>query len=472
MELNKAIFDLYRKTILDFCGIQIADEAQTEFARRIEERMRQVGSQNYYEYHSFVSAAGRGEDELRKLVELITNNETYFFREPSHFQLLKNRIVPEILKTRRQVRVWSAGCSTGEEVCTLAITLLEAQSLQGPFEAQVLGTDIDRTALTVAKLGNYSRNSFRAIESYYLQNYFQIPDQRILDFHTVDERVQKMTRYEYLNLFESPYPEFVKNMDVVFFRNVSIYFPKDVIEKVHRKIVDCLVEGGYLFLSASETLHHNFGYLELVERDGVFVFQKNSDRKSRPVTKERASHESKEYEVGDVPPPKPSKKEESIPTLDQIFSLYKNGDYGAVLANLTKWESKWDNKIPFLILKSFVYIGQERFKDAEIVNDAILQGDAINVDGFFLKGLVAYHQKKEVLADSFFQKAIFLKKDTAMAHYYLGLIKLNAKMATDARREFKNTIKILEAKKDMSWSFLATGYSSDYIIKACKQHLK
>ncbi|HMV26287.1 MAG TPA: CheR family methyltransferase [bacterium] len=484
-EFTRALFETFRKTILDFCGIAIPDDSRSELERKIRERMTQTGFSDFYSYHVHIAGREAGEDELRKFIESITNNETYFFREPAHFRVLKSHIVPELLrkKKERRIRVWSAGCSTGEEAYTIAISLFETRMLLGDFEIEVLATDIDRNALTIAQLGNFGRNSFRAIDPSYLNTYFRIPDQRLMDYRIIDERIRAITRFEYLNLFDDHYPDYLHDIDVIFFRNVSIYFPKDKIQSVNRRLSEVLNESGYLFLGSSETLHHNFGHLDLVDYDGVFLYQKKTgtEEKSKK-TIAPSLHESKRHHrpVSPKESAKPQTprsassrtKPEAPPSLDQIFAMYKDGAYAQILA---LWDMHGDGlepKIPFLILKAFIYIGQEDFDLARKTCDAMMALDALNAEVYFLSGLVDYHAGQFAAATEKLKKALFLKKDLAMAHYYLASVYRQSGKTDDARREFRNTIKILEHKQDTSVSFLAQGYSSDYLINACKQYLK
>ncbi len=483
---TKNILDLFRKTILEHCGIQIAEDALPDLTKKIQDRMNQLGLTHPVQYHALLQPSPDPNAEIRFFTEMITNNETYFFREPAHYRVLKNYIIPELLrqKSEKKIRIWSAGCSSGEEAYSLAVTVLESRMITGPYDAAVIGTDIDLQAVESARRGQYGKNSFRAIEPYYLNTYFKPAEETGSDIRIVNDVVKSLVRFQYHNLFQEPYPPELTDLDIIFFRNVSIYFSKEKIEYINHKLSECLKTGGYLFLGSSETLHHNFGYMRLVEIDNVYLYQKSDTtmplketaRDLTPIRKEVASIRR---EVDSLTPDtetvlsvkdeKETAKKETPYSFDLVFALFKSGDYER---SLTLMEEHHATETPFLIIKTHMLIGQEKFSDARQVCAIMQTNDPLNAEIFFLLGLIEMYEKNYTAAADQFRRALFLKPDMALAHFQLASLYWLQGQKTDSRREYKNTIKILEQHKDTSLSFAALGYSSEYLINACKQYLQ
>lgn len=485
-DFSETLFQSYHKLILDYCGIDMPEDGRADLARHVEQRMAEVGARSFHQYLSLLTS--KSGEELRHLTEKITNNETYFFREPAHFEVLRRVLIPDILKRKKEkrIRIWSAGCSTGEEVYTLAMILEEARQTCGDFEGRVIGTDIDRAALAVAEAGVYGRHSFRAIEPYYLKSYFKPPDARLPDCRRIDDRLKRSVQFETLNLFEDRLGEFLYDIDVIFFRNVSIYFAKSKIQTVNARLSRTLNDEGFLILGSSETLHHNFGHLKLIEIDHVFLYQKKPDTSvARPVP-DAVRSIMPGASVVKAPDRRPSSRSHTVRTkttkaaeetvrFDQVFSGFKDGRYAQCLTWIQKMlhgTADPSERMPLLVLRTHIHIAQENLAAAHRDCRDILKDNPLHAEGFFLEGLIRYYEKDYKSAADSLRKAIFLNNDLALAHFHLASVFLNSGADQDARREYKNTIKVLEQKMDGSLSFAALGYSSEYLINSCKQHLK
>lgn len=478
---NKQWFDLFRKIVLDHSGILIATDAMSDFGKKISSRMKEIGLDSFSDYHELILSPYDNGNEIRHLIEQIANNETYFFREPAHFRILKTHILPRIVRDRpgKKIRIWSAGCSSGEEAYSLAITLLETAMLIGSIEAEIIGTDIDRDAIRTAQAAIYGRNAFRAIEPYYLNTYFEPLTEPDSDLRQIQPRVRSLVRFDYFNLFQKPYPSYLSQLDVVFFRNVSIYFSKEKIEEINKSISEALVEGGYLFLGSSETLHHNLGNLKLIELDSVYLYQKISqpaeeteEIKSAVNDNPTGKSEPNVFPTHSLARRKPSSKPRpetpKLPTDEDIFTAFKAGNYSQAL----QWiESLTSPSVFVLMIHAHIYLGMEQFdRSAEILN-RLMQMEPLNGEIYFLYGMHYMFQKKYEMAIEYFRQSLFLKKELALAHFHLASIYWLTGKTADAKREYRNTIRILEHHKDISVSFALLGYSSDYLINACRQYL-
>jgi chemotaxis protein methyltransferase CheR len=213
------------------------------------------------------------ERELHTLTSLITINETYFYREPQHLRLLTEQLCPELLAQRtaagRPVRILSVGCSTGEEPYSILMALRERYGELAEQLFEINAGDVDREVLDRARAGVYGRFSFRALSQTLQDRYFTPCDANQFQ---IDARLRQQVQFQPFNLLAPDYPAQLVGQDVIFFRNVSIYFDAPTRQRVQEQLKTLLVPGGYLFVGIAETLANDFGVLTLRERQGVFLF--------------------------------------------------------------------------------------------------------------------------------------------------------------------------------------------------------
>jgi chemotaxis methyl-accepting protein methylase len=248
------------------------------------------------------------ETELHTLTSLITINETYFYRESQHLRLLTERICPELLARRASdspVRLLSVGCSTGEEPYSILMALRERYGELAERFFEVNAGDVDRAVLERARAGVYGRFSFRALSPQLQERYFSAVD---ANHFRIDESLRRRVSFQPLNLLAADYPETLAGQDVIFFRNVSIYFDEPTRRRVLERLKTLLAPGGYLIVGISETLANDFGILTLRERDGVFLFV-NEPPGMETASVTRPLFEAKQKHIGSVdrlaPSPQP-----------------------------------------------------------------------------------------------------------------------------------------------------------------------
>lgn len=260
--------DLFNK----HCGLQFGPEARTSMERRLRERVVVLGLSSFAQYHEYLRFHSRGRVELDEAIELITVNETYFFREDYQLRALTAEIVPMIVRAggaKGRLSIWSAGCSTGEEVYSIAIAAREAGATDRR-EVRVFGSDISRRCVVTARKGVYGASSFRATPPELKRRYFtERPD----GFHVVDE-LRSLCQFGHLNLLDSSRAAVVGRVDVIFCRNVLIYLD----EESRRRVIDIFYErlspGGFLLLGHSESLLNVTTAFEIVHLREDLVYRK------------------------------------------------------------------------------------------------------------------------------------------------------------------------------------------------------
>ena len=267
-EFTREDFDYLRKIVTDTTGIIADDDKYTMYYTRLARRVRKLGLKNFSEYRSYLNS--HGETELIELVNSVTTNLTAFFRENHHFEFLAETIIGKAKKRGdRKIRIWSAGCSTGEEPYSIAITLAQNIPDYKSWDIKILATDIDSNVVKKAAGGVYEINRVNGLDNNVLKKYFKKGTGHNEGFVRVNQELRDMIRFDQLNLLH-PWP--IKDiMDCIFCRNVVIYFDKPTKEKLVERYADLIMDDGYLFMGHSESLYKSTDRFKLL---GKTIYQK------------------------------------------------------------------------------------------------------------------------------------------------------------------------------------------------------
>lgn len=273
------VFRQIRDLVYKVCGIFQLDEKLYLLADGCGRRMKQVGVRTPREYWDLLTAHSSREAELRQLLNEITIGETCLFRSPPQLDALRKVILPEIAAERtkqvvKRLRVWSAGCSTGEESYTLAMNLLEeSELLLKGWTVEIVATDLNDRSVEAAKAGIYGDYALRSTTEYFKRKYFSPIDEKKLQ---VRPEVKKLITFSRLNLQDDSKMLFMKGMDLVFCCNVLIYFDGPSKSKVIDHFFSNLNFGGYFFLGTSESLMNLNDKFHLVHFPGTIGYWKPS----------------------------------------------------------------------------------------------------------------------------------------------------------------------------------------------------
>jgi len=278
LRLRPNEFRLLRDLVNAYAGLHFDDDALVLFDRRLADRLAALQLSGYDEYYKYLRFNARGPQELDEVLERVTTNETYFFRQEYQLRAFKNEVLPRVYEsnvTRRRLGVWSAGCSTGEEAYTLAMLIHETGLFEG-WDVRVIGSDICKHNVSYARRGVYRGGAFRTTPLEYRRNFFVEAED---GFH-VSEKIRKMCYFGQLNLLDSGKAAIVGRVDVVFCRNVLIYLDVRSRRKVIDSLYERLVPGGILLLGHSESLLNVTTAFELVHLSEDLVYRKppNQDR--------------------------------------------------------------------------------------------------------------------------------------------------------------------------------------------------
>lgn len=275
VRISDDTFRLIRDFIKNHCGLYFDDGSKFLLEKRLSRRVESHRLKNFEDYYHLLMYDKKRDEELSSVIDILTVNETYFFREFSQLKAFHDEIIPEIKerkKDRKKLRIWSAGCSTGEEPYTLAMLILEKNMIP-EWEIEILGSDINQRVLHAARRGIYKKNAFRGTEEYYLKKYFV--DEGGGNYRIADP-VKELVNFSFLNLLDPFKVRFVGDMDVIFCRNVIIYFDQDTKKRVIESFYERLTEEGYLLLGHSESLMNISTAFVLKHLKNDLVYQKGA----------------------------------------------------------------------------------------------------------------------------------------------------------------------------------------------------
>ena len=254
-KMTDAEFRMFCELVKSRCGLHFDEASRFLVEKRLARRMSEIDVGSFAAYHFLLRDGSRGEQEFAEVVDLLTTNETYFFREYGQLTALIQEVIPDVRARRQQsgsagpVNIWSAGCSSGEEPFSVVIMAMEA-GLEPGKDFRVYASDISRAMLNKSRRGIYREASFRETSAERRSRYFVAKDGHI----RICDEVKKHVDFIHLNLLDREKISLLRTMDVILCRNVIIYFDVETKKKVMETFHDKLRPGGYLLLGHSESL--------------------------------------------------------------------------------------------------------------------------------------------------------------------------------------------------------------------------
>jgi chemotaxis protein methyltransferase CheR len=275
-------FRLIRDLVYSHSGLFFDNDSKYLVEKRLGKRLSFHRLAAYRDYYHLLRYNREKEQELSDIMDILTTNETYFFREAFQLKAFTDEIMPEIIAEKekrgeRSLRIWSAGCSSGEEPYTIAMLLLEMGCCKG-WRVEIIGTDISHRVLQQARKAVYGKSAFRATEETYVKRFFQEQDGSF----KIADAVKELVTISHLNLFDQNRLALLGRMDIIFCRNVIIYFDQIAKKKVVEIFNRMLREGGYLLLGHSESLMNISTAFTLKHLKNDMVYQKPRMNGSTP----------------------------------------------------------------------------------------------------------------------------------------------------------------------------------------------
>jgi chemotaxis protein methyltransferase CheR len=422
--------------------------------RGLDSRMTALRINTYSEYYDYLEQNMAHRQELQKLIQFLTVGETFFFRYHAHFDAVAKNTLVDLMKlpAKKSLRIWSAGCSTGEEPYSLAIAIMEAIPDWKKRDIKIFATDINSSSLKRAKEGVYGSWKMRATPRHYIDKYFHV----IGESYLVRDEVKSLVDFSYFNL-QSSAPLTSEPFDIIFCRNVMIYFTTATTKKVVEMFAESLSPEGCLYMGHSETLLNVSSKFERHIHDGSFYYRK----KTAPVL------QPQKLAVITLPPlqgsikaagaathkstgaaPSPSVKPADSINPDDLFhkglGFLHQEDYSQAAAAFRALLQIKPQHTGAILAVGQVALAAGRNDEAlSCCNEALALNDLLP-EGYFLRGLLFEITEKLDDALEEYRKAVLLKIDFVMPHYQLGKLCFRIGDTKTSAREFRNSIKLLE----------------------------
>lgn len=501
LPLSEDDFGLFQRLLVEESGLYFDKDRSESLRLAFWERLQIQGYESYQEYYNFLRFHPEGRLEMRDLLDLITIGETYFFRNIPQFEALMRFVLPEIVQRKmcslnKSIRVWSAGCSNGAEPYSIAIAMMEAVPSHENWDISILGTEINRNALVFAKEANYKERDISHLPKEYLDKYFKIRSSKFI----LDANVRKLVRFEYHNLAKDPFThEGMQDLDIIFCRNVIIYFDFQTIKRVTDNFHDCLIRDGYLFLGHAETLwqiNNKFGSIEFPQ---TFLYKKafisakeevmkpfmavpeieleNLTSIKKAGTEKRVFPQELRSRLQKKPEPfeqvqKPPDVKEKVETAykETPLSLKEMKDQAA-LSSPDKMIAQDKNHISTYLAQSKILANEAKYKEAADILVKIIEGDNLSVEAYYFLGVLSYKTGDLKEAETQFRKVIYIDPDSALAYFNLGNIYLYQRRIREATREFRNVTRLLEKRPKDEQIRFCEDFSVEFLLMACRKTL-
>lgn len=276
LKVSDAEFAQLRDFIYQQCGIYVADNRKYLLENRLANRLKHLNLKNFAEYYYYLQYDAGRKEELNRLFEVITTNETSFYRNPPQLQVFQEQILSDVLQSLRKsgqkkLRIWSAGCSTGEEPYTMAIIIAEVLKNElASWDVRITANDLSERVLESARRGVYNEYTLRTTPKEILTRYFEKQD----SFYNVRPELKKLILFHQINLSDAAQVKRVERSQIIFCRNVIIYFDDDMKKKVIGSFYDNLLPGGYLIIGHSESLHNISRAFKPIHYPGAIIYKK------------------------------------------------------------------------------------------------------------------------------------------------------------------------------------------------------
>lgn len=448
--LSQDDYERFRVSVLERIGLDYPEEKRTMLERGLAQVMDLVGCDNLDELFRRLSAVPTTAVIWDQVISVLTIGETYFFRNTSHFDALTKHILPTLFAERqhgaRRIRIWSAGCATGEEPYSIAIALKESGIDLSQWNILILGTDINREALKKAHEGKYGAWSFRGVDKRIQDKYFQLEGNQYI----LSSDIRRMVEFRYLNLVTDLYPSLTNNtnaMDIVMCRNVTIYFNEAVTRQVVQKFHACLVDGGWLIPGPSEPNLLYYNAFQACNLPGTVIYQKPVPRQPAAVfTPAIAVPLASAGSVTPAPKLTPVVKPAAPDLYRQAVACFKAEQIDEALEKLREKITRDPNFAPAYVLLGKIYASQGNLEEAQHWCERAIRIDKLHPEPYYVLSLIYQQYGLLDQAVDVLKKTIYLDRQFVLAHYNLAQIYLRQNDCAAGRKALQNVQKLLESK--------------------------
>ena len=450
-------------------GLNFEDNRLDDLERGIISALEEIKIENKSEFIENLSSTSSIEPFFLKVLSShLTVGETYFFRENPAMNFFVKKMMPEVIhkanQDKREIKIWSAGCSSGEEAYSLAILINEHFPELPRNSFSILATDISSKAINKAISGKYTEWSFRETPGNIKKKYFEQKD----GFWNISPGIKRLVNFSYLNLAKESFSYQIAatdNVDIIFCRNVLMYLAPDKIKKAAENFYNSLYNNGWFITSQVELNDEYFSLFNKVYFENGIFYQKNEENKKikslpyknyleQVLTKthpgntksQRRVSKDIEREVKSVYFPNISEVEAPLNSISEndIDELYNSGRYSDCIKLCISEMAKNEKNHKHLTILAKSYANTGRYKEATSVIDKIITEGLSDEDIFYLYGTILHELNEIVKAKEAFKKGLYINPDHLFSHLMMGNILNQEGKKTIANKHYSNVLKILE----------------------------
>jgi chemotaxis protein methyltransferase CheR len=456
--LNASLLSRISSHIAAQMGLHFPEARWHELERGLVSAAHISGFPDVPSYAQWLLSAPLTQEQIGALARYLTVGETYFFRDKRVFDLLRGQILPELITKRRgaarHLRIWSAGCCTGEEAYSIAILLSQLMPDWDEWLLTILATDINPHFLHKAVEGHYGEWSFRDVPSYIKDRYFTCT--QVGRFEIVSS-IKQRVKFTVLNLASESYPALTNNtnaMDIIFCRNVLMYFSPEQAKKAVRNLYNSLAEGGWLIVGAGESSQSLFSDFTAIQFPDLLLYQKNSQKNfqksqlplSPPMpqtvplprkSSERPANTSETVNASETKQPLPSRSE--------CKTLYEQGHYALAEAEARLFLSEYPHDVVVLSLMARIYANQGKLDEALVWCERAIAVNRLNAGSYYLLATIQEERGEVNEAMKALRRALYLEPDFVLAHFALGSLSRRQGKQSEADKHFANMLWLLSS---------------------------
>lgn len=478
--------------LLKHSGLHFSQHNHRILERGLMRRIQALRMESLPAYFNYLTITPDNYDEVNKLLGLLTVGETSFFRYLSHREALLHYVIPRLLqqnKSHCKLRIWSAGCSTGEEPYSLAILLLENFPELAGWDVQILATDINKRSLRQAREGIYGERSLRMMEDSLRERYFEKTD----NLYLLSAQVKRMVRFDFLNLQTDNFPtesNATNEIDLLLCRNVLIYFEIETIRRIVEKFSLALKLQGYLFMGHSETMQNVSDRFQRHHQNNAFFYQRKESPAAKSVLKkvpvkvpvkgpDKAPEKTRDKSIvaAVVPKSTPQVQAQQViqPDPEQLyrdaltaFDHEKFAEADKLFELLLKQQP---TNPKALVGKGLLLANQGKYSEARICCARAIKENDLLPEAYLLRGLILDMEGALVRALVEYQKVLWLDPSFVMAHYLSSKAHDSLSDAEKKLRSLRNTARVLEQSVDQLSIPFSGGLSRGVFLEIVRREI-
>lgn len=419
-------------------GLRISEHADVPLAAHIKERTAQISLNSTIDYYRLIASGTKeGNDEIKSIIKLLAIGESYFFRDKGQFRLLRDLLIPDLIRKRtdkRELRIWSAGCSTGEEAYSLAMLLGEIMGDKDGWKISIIGTDIREDLLDKARAGVYGNWSFRQVDGSVKARYFKEKNGSL----ALDPRIKETVSFFSLDLLEDALPDNAKglyNLDLILCRNVFIYYDSQAVIKMVSRMANILNDGGYLMTAHGELFSMPLRSLKLRAYTESLIYEKTAPedpaavvirpadecKDSAPVKRPTNHAKIITAPIPRIPEAQAQAKETAY-KIEDIRSVFTRGHYLKAIDMADASLKSNPDDFHLLYLSGAAYANRGDTEKAKERLLAASKADPLAPEPYYLLALIAEQDGDHLKAKAVLNKILYLRSGFVAAYIELASI--------------------------------------------------